>query len=71
MPRNVGLTDRGGRLVAAAAALAVALWVGAGSAAGIVLLVVAGVMLATALSGSCPAYVPFRLSTCRRPGRRS
>ncbi len=70
MPRNVGLTDRGGRLIVAAAALLVALWAGAGSVAGIVLLVVAAVMLATSLSGSCPLYLPFRVNTCRRPLRR-
>ena len=70
MPRNMGLTDRGGRLIVAAAALLVALWAGAGSVAGIVLLVVAAVMLATSFSGSCPLYLPFRVSTCRRPVRR-
>jgi hypothetical protein len=70
MPRNVGLTDRRGRLIVAAAALLVALWAGAGSVAGIVLLVVAAVMLATSFSGSCPLYLPFRVSTCRRPVRR-
>ncbi len=71
MPRNMGLTDRGGRLIVAAAALLVALWAGAGSVAGIVLLVVAAVMLATSFSGSCPLYLPFRVSTCRRPVRRA
>ena len=70
MPRNMGLTDRGGRLIVAAAALLVALWAGAGSVAGIVLLVVAALMLGTSISGSCPLYLPFRLSTCRRPVRR-
>jgi hypothetical protein len=70
MPRNVGLTDRRGRLIVAAAALLVALWAGAGSVAGIVLLVVAALMLGTSISGSCPLYLPFRLSTCRRPVRR-
>ncbi len=70
MPRNMGLTDRGGRLIVAAAALLVALWAGAGSVAGIVLLVIAAVMLATSFSGSCPLYLPFRVSTCRRPVRR-
>ncbi len=70
MPRNVGLTDRRGRLIVAAAALLVALWAGAGSVAGIVLLVVAALMLGTSISGSCPLYLPFRLSTCRRSVRR-
>lgn len=66
MPQNMGTTDRFARLVIGAAALLGGLGVGVASAAGIVLLVVAAIMLVTSAVGFCPLYVPFRLSTRRR-----
>ena len=66
MPKNVGTTDRLVRLVVAAAAVLGSVATGVASAAGIILLVLAAVLLATGLAGSCPLYVPFRLSTRRR-----
>jgi hypothetical protein len=65
MPQNVGTTDRAVRVVVAVAATLVAGWAGFGTAAGIVLLAIAAVLLVTGASGFCPLYVPFHLSTCR------
>ncbi|HKI92069.1 MAG TPA: DUF2892 domain-containing protein [Gaiellaceae bacterium] len=69
MSTNMGLLDRRLRgFVVAPAALIVALVVGAGSIAGIVLLVVAAIMAATAAVGFCPLYTLFHLDTRgRRP----
>ncbi|MCS7005954.1 MAG: DUF2892 domain-containing protein [Thermoleophilia bacterium] len=65
MTRNMGTWDRlvRGLVVAPLAAIG-AVAVGIGSALGIVLLVVAGIMVATALVGSCPLYRLVGLSTC-------
>jgi len=52
---NMGSIDRIVRAFAVApAAVVVALIIGAGSVAGIILLVIAGVMLATSAVGFCP-----------------
>ena len=54
MSRNMGTTDRGARaFLVAPAALVAALILGAGTVAGIVLFVVAGIMLATSATGYC------------------
>ncbi len=66
MPQNMGTTDRTVRLVIGAAALLVGgFGTGFVNPAGIVLLVVAALMLATGAAGFCPLYVPFRLRTRR------
>jgi len=67
MLRNESTVDRAVRLVAAVVAAAVAFVVGAGSVAGIVLLVVAAILLVTAAVGFCPLYRVLGLSTCRVP----
>lgn len=65
MGKNMGKADRLIRaFLVAPAALIAALALGAGSVLGIVLLVVAGVMVATAAVGFCPLYAVLRLSTC-------
>ena len=57
MSVNMGVFDRRLRgFVVAPVAVIVAFLVGLGSIAGIVLLVVAVIMAATALSGICPLY---------------
>jgi hypothetical protein len=67
MPRNMGTADRVLRaLVVAPALVVVSLLVGAGSVAGIILLVLAGVMLLTSAVGFCPLYAPLGVSTCPR-----
>jgi hypothetical protein len=64
MIRNMGMLDRGARaFVVAPAAIAVAFILGAGTVAGIVLFVVAGIMLATAATGYCPNYSLLGIST--------
>jgi hypothetical protein len=63
MQANVGGLDRIARITAGVALIALAAtgqvgawgWIGA-------------VPLLTGLSGWCPAYLPFGLSTCKRPG---
>ncbi len=67
---NMGSIDRLVRaFVVAPVAIVVALVVGAGSVAGIVLLALAAIMLATAAVGVCPLYKLFKINT--RSHRRS
>jgi hypothetical protein len=57
MTTNMSKLDRRLRaLVIAPVAIIVALIIGVGSVAGIVLLVLAGIMLATSAVGFCPLY---------------
>jgi hypothetical protein len=64
MIRNMGMLDRGARaFVVAPAAIAVAFILGAGTVAGIVLFVVAGILLATAATRYCPNYSLLGIST--------
>ena len=72
---NMGMFDRGVRaFVVAPAAIVVALILGAGTVGGIILLVVAGIMLAAAITGFCPTYAVVGISThphgLRRVGHR-
>jgi Flp pilus assembly protein TadB len=68
MNKNMGNLDRGLRLLAAALAVVVAVVVGAGSIAGIVLFVIAAMLLATSAVAFCPLYRLLHLDTCaRRP----
>ena len=68
MTRNMNNLDRGLRaFVVAPAAIIIAVLVGAGSVAGIVLFALAAIMLATAGAGFCPFYVLFHLDSRRRP----
>lgn len=68
MKRNMGTVDRVLRAVVVAPVLILVSFLvfGAGSALGIVALVFAGIMLATAAVGFCPTYTLFGIST-RRP----
>jgi uncharacterized membrane protein YjjP (DUF1212 family) len=64
--KNIGTVDRIIRLVAAAAV--VGAW-GAGLIGGTLALLLGGValvLLITSLTSTCPAYMPFGLSTRRR-----
>lgn len=71
MTRNMGNFDRGLRaFVVAPVAIVVALILGAGTVGGIILLVVAGIMLATAITGFCPTYSVVGISTHPRGLRR-
>lgn len=66
MTLNMGSTDRGLRLAAAVALVFVILFVTEGTLSW-VLGAVALVLAATSAVGTCPAYLPFGLSTCKRP----
>ena len=64
MTQNMGKVDRGLRaFTVAPVAVAGGLLLGAGTLAGIVLFVVAGIMLATATTGFCPTYTVLGIST--------
>ena len=64
MTRNMGAVDRGLRaFVVAPAAIVVAFILGATTLVGIILLVVAGIMLVTAVSGYCPTYTLVGITT--------
>ena len=65
---NVGTADRAVRAVIGIVALVLAfttLGVMAGAVWGIIAAVVGVVMLGTAALGMCPAYMPFKISTCK------
>lgn len=66
--RNVGGADRVVRVVLGVAAIAVGFLVldaGKASVPGIVAAGAGAVFILTALVGFCPAYLPFKLSTCK------
>ena len=64
MTPNMGTFDRGLRaFVVAPVAIVGAVIVGVGTLAGVILLVVAGIMLVTALTGFCPNYIVLGIST--------
>lgn len=65
MDKTVGKTDRILRLIAAVGAGAGAGVLGLSGAWGIVLLVVAGVLVLTGVSGFCPAYSLFGVDTLK------
>lgn len=64
MKHNENTVDRMLRAGLAVAAGAVAFWVGATSLGGVLLLVVALVLLVTAVVGFCPLYAVLGVSTC-------
>jgi hypothetical protein len=63
MKKTVGSNDRVIRIVLAILAVVLAFAVGVSSALGIVALIVAAILLATAFSGFCPIYSLFRIDT--------
>ncbi len=65
MTANEGTLDRVVRVVLAVVAAIVGFAVGAGSALGIVLLIVAAGLLVTGLVGFCPLYRVLGLSTAK------
>lgn len=64
MTRNMGTFDRGLRaFVVAPAAVVAAFVLGAGTVAGVILFIVAGIMLTTAAMAFCPTYTALGIST--------
>lgn len=70
MKRNLGTADRWVRLALAALGGWLAVAIGGSSTGGVIVLVLAGILVATALLGFCPLYVLLGLST-RGSGRRT
>lgn len=70
--RNVGSVDRGFRAVVGIVALVLALtWfqVMDGSIAGLIAGGIGIILLLTAVIGTCPLYVPLKVSTCKPASR--
>jgi hypothetical protein len=67
MKKNMGSVDRMARAAVAVVLVIAAAVFGFGSVGGIIALLVAAVMAATAAVGTCPAYIPFGITTCGRP----
>jgi len=62
--KNMGAFDRALRaFVVAPAAIVVAFVLGAGTALGVILFVVAGIMLTAAVTAFCPTYTVLGIST--------
>lgn len=66
MPLNMSPADRGIRIVAAALVVWFAIAVGAGTILGVIALVVAAILVATAAVGFCPLYALLGISTRHR-----
>jgi hypothetical protein len=67
MKRNMKTADRLARVIIAVLAVGLAIAVGAGTGGGIITLVFAGIMAATAITGFCPLYMLFnRVSRGRK-----
>lgn len=65
--KNMGQLDRGLRLVAGAALLILVLGFGLAGAGWLywVAIAVGLILVVTAVVGTCPAYLPFGIRTCR------
>jgi hypothetical protein len=63
MKKNMGIIDRIARLVIAALVVILYFTQVLTGTVGIVLLTLAGVLTLTAIIGSCPLYLPLKLST--------
>jgi len=64
MTKNMGAFDRGLRAFGVVpGAIVVAFILGAGTVGGVILFVVAGIMLTTAVTGYCPTYTVLGIST--------
>lgn len=66
--KNVGTIDRTVRAISGIGAIMLAvtaLGLSAGSLSGIIAAAVGAVLILTAAFGVCPAYIPFKLSTCK------
>lgn len=71
MKKNMGNVDRLIRVIVAAV-IAVLYFTGTLTGTlGIVLLVLAGIFLATSFISFCPLYAPFGLSTCKTKGKQA
>lgn len=69
MTTNEGTADRIIRAVLGVAALIGAVAFGIGTVAGVVMLVLGGILVVTAAVGFCPLYRVLGISTCPVPKR--
>ena len=66
MTKNMGLVDRVVRILVAAVVAYLYISGGIGGWQALVLGIVAVVFVVTSAIGFCPAYLPFKISTCRK-----
>lgn len=66
MKKNMGGADRVIRIIVAVVIAGLYFTGKITGTTGIVLLAVAGIFTLTALVGTCPLYLPFGMSTCKR-----
>lgn len=66
MKKNMGTTDKIIRIVIAVLFAVLFFTKTVTGVAGIILLVLAAVFILTSLVGSCPLYLPFGISTCKK-----
>ena len=65
MVKNVGQTDKMIRIGLAVVMIGLIFFAGFSMVINIILGVVALVLVATSAVGTCPAYMPFKASTCK------
>jgi len=66
MVKNVGKTDKIVRVVLAIVFIGLIFFANLGNAVNIILGVLAAVFVVTSLVGTCPLYMPFKMSTCKK-----
>jgi len=70
MKNNMGMIDRGVRILLAIAIIILYMGGIINGVLATVLLVVTGILILTSFIGFCPAYLPFGVNTCERKGKR-
>lgn len=66
MKKNMGAGDRVIRIVAGVVLVALLATGTVSGTLGVVLGVMGGVLILTSAMGWCPAYLPFKFSTCKK-----
>jgi len=64
MKKNMGIADRGIRLIIAAVVAALYFTGTISGTLGLVLIILAAIFLLTSFVGFCPLYAPFGIKTC-------
>lgn len=68
MTKNMGSTDRAIRILAAVAVAVLYLTHVISGPVAVILGIVAAVLVITSFIGVCPAYIPLKISTLKKPG---
>lgn len=66
MKKNMGMTDRAIRLIAATVIILAYATGKIEGTLGIILMILAGVFVLTSFVRFCPLYLPFGISTCKK-----